>query len=500
MDENKNINKDSWDLIDYCNSYSIENEFFFEDFEEVLLPGLPAKVGGRVAFTSYRNRLKNNPKLPENRVKIEGLQRLNNVVTLQEQKRRAVALKNELYDYKTKVDESLAEFQNQLYDINIELSTNQDELEAKLDLILNNLNDIGVIIQEIESDKNILKKILKEINLKLDNIIDLSKVLQQNIKDEFSYLLEQVKSLFNNSTKLIKSLFNELTNLIKNNFKILNDLITEKFLSLTLDVDTSISIANSTNILLNKFFEEFKLFDLNKLKDLLINIKNIIVETTTNCKNQVITNSDEAHIVTRTSFTSELGGASATIIGAVELGTSTVTSQLGVEIAAVSLLIEDTYTLIIDALNEGFTTVRKQISNLETLIVNNFNVIEKELRFFIKNFKSNITEVLNDWYKKNNKNIIEKITNFICELIVGESYIKYDANYMYMPTIILRYKTKNIEDERKYSQIKLRLNYKTEDITDSLINNLKLKIQNISNTTYICGNLRCNYVSEKKAV
>jgi len=50
MDENKNINKDSWDLIDYCNSYSIENEFFFEDFEEVLLPGLPAKVGGRVAF------------------------------------------------------------------------------------------------------------------------------------------------------------------------------------------------------------------------------------------------------------------------------------------------------------------------------------------------------------------------------------------------------------------------------------------------------------------
>jgi len=384
MDENKNINRDSWDLIDYCNSYSIENEFFFEDFEEVLLPGIPAKVGGRVAFTSYRNRLKNNPKLPENRAKIEGLQRLNNVVTLQEQKKRAIALKNELYDYKTKVDESLADFQNQLYDINIELSTNQDELEAKLDLILNNLNDIGVVIQEIESDKNILKKILKEINLKLDNIIDLSKVLQQNIKDEFSYLLEQVKSFFNSLTNLIQNNFKIVNDLIKNNFKILTDLITEKFLSLTLDVETTISIANSTNSLLNKFFEEFKLFDLNKLKDLLINIKNSIVENTTNCKNQVITNSDEAHIVTRTAFTSELGGASATIIGAVELGTSTVTSQLGVEIAAVSLLIEDNYTLIIDALNEGFTTVRKQISNLETLIVNNFNVIEEELNFFFK--------------------------------------------------------------------------------------------------------------------
>lgn len=59
-------------------------------------------------------------------------------------------------------------------------------------------------------------------------------------------------------------------------------------------------------------------------------------------------------------------------------------------------------------------------------------------------------EVLNDWYKKNNKNIIEKIINFICECIVGESYIKYDVNYMYMLIIILRYKIKNIEDECKY--------------------------------------------------
>ena len=98
-------------------------------------------------------------------------------------------------------------------------------------------------------------------------------------------------------------------------------------------------------------------------------------------------------------------------------------------------------------------------------MLNNFNAIENELNSFIKNFKSNITEVLNDWYKKNNKNILSKISNFICERIVGESYIKYDANYSYLPTIIFRYKTKNILDKRKYSQIKLRLNYKTEEIT-----------------------------------
>ena len=45
-----------------------------------------------------------------------------------------------------------------------------------------------------------------------------------------------------------------------------------------------------------------------------------------------------------------------------------------------------------------------------------------------------------------------------------------------MPTLIFKFKTDGVLDKRKYSQLKLRLNYKTNEITDELINKLKLEI------------------------
>lgn len=69
---------------------------------------------------------------------------------------------------------------------------------------------------------------------------------------------------------------------------------------------------------------------------------------------------------------------------------------------------------------------------------------------------------------------------------------------LYMPTLIFKYKNKNKEEKRRYSQIKLRLNLRPEDITDSVVDDLKIKIQSISNFTYNFGNLRCVYVSEKR--
>jgi hypothetical protein len=49
----------------------------------------------------------------------------------------------------------------------------------------------------------------------------------------------------------------------------------------------------------------------------------------------------------------------------------------------------------------------------------NFNAIEKELNNFIKDFKSNVINSLNDWYKNNKNNIFKNASNFICERIVG---------------------------------------------------------------------------------
>lgn len=143
---NKNINKNEWEFIDYCNVYLISNENFFEDFERVLLPTLPSGIGTRQAFKSFRTKLASKPKLASNRVKIESLERLNNSITLQEQKQRSICLENDLYTYRTKVDESIADVINKLYDLNFEFNQNNEEINNKLNLIS---NDISLIKSSI---------------------------------------------------------------------------------------------------------------------------------------------------------------------------------------------------------------------------------------------------------------------------------------------------------------------------------------------------------------
>lgn len=84
------------------------------------------------------------------------------------------------------------------------------------------------------------------------------------------------------------------------------------------------------------------------------------------------------------------------------------------------------------------------------------------------------------------------------ERIVGESYIKYDIANLYLPTILLRFKTQNATVKQKYSQIKLRLNYKNNEITEEMVRELRLKLRNICDLTYESGDLRCVYVGENR--
>lgn len=102
-------------------------------------------------------------------------------------------------------------------------------------------------------------------------------------------------------------------------------------------------------------------------------------------------------------------------------------------------------------------------------------------------------------YKKYKNVFYNETTNYICDRIVGESYGKFDSHNLYLPALIFKYRSKYIMEKQKYSQIKLRLNlnYTTEDITDEMVKNLKLKINQIANITYKSGNLRCVYVGEK---
>lgn len=121
----------------------------------------------------------------------------------------------------------------------------------------------------------------------------------------------------------------------------------------------------------------------------------------------------------------------------------------------------------------------------------------RKIKPSLDNFKNKIKEAIQEWFKKTDKEIYQNSSDYICDKIVGESYIKYDASNMYMPTLIFKFKTDGINYKRKYSQLKLRLNYKTNEITDEFINQFKLKIQSISRINYIYGGLKGVYVSEK---
>ena len=90
--------------------------------------------------------------------------------------------------------------------------------------------------------------------------------------------------------------------------------------------------------------------------------------------------------------------------------------------------------------------------------------------------KSLVKDAVDDWFTNNSKTIYSNSSDYICDQIVEESYIKYDGSSLYMPILIFKYKNKKIVNKRKYAQIKIRLNLSNDEITDQIVENLKLKV------------------------
>ena len=122
----------------------------------------------------------------------------------------------------------------------------------------------------------------------------------------------------------------------------------------------------------------------------------------------------------------------------------------------------------------------------------------KNIKPALDNFKNKIKEAIKEWFKDTDEEIYKNSSDYICDKIVGESYIKYDASNLYMPTLIFKFITQNNNNKKKYSQLKLRLNYKTNEITNEFIEKLKFQINLISTVTYIYGGLKSVYVGENR--
>jgi hypothetical protein len=121
-------------------------------------------------------------------------------------------------------------------------------------------------------------------------------------------------------------------------------------------------------------------------------------------------------------------------------------------------------------------------------------------KFDYKIDKKEAKDILTEWYNEESEHIGKDLTKhkLICESIVGESYIKYDANTTFWPTLIFRFKPASPLDPRKYAQLKRRFFKKPKKISLEDTNELVQKLFSLKDFTYKYGGLKCHYVAPNK--
>lgn len=161
--------------------------------------------------------------------------------------------------------------------------------------------------------------------------------------------------------------------------------------------------------------------------------------------------------------------------------------------------------LIKTALAVGFAGVGTSINFLTETVVakalintrsynKNINAKEKQLEKFTS---EKIKEEQNYWDTK--IAILPKTIAYEASLvIVGEPYSRYDSISCYYLTLIFIFYEENPTLKPRRVQIKLRLKEKTEDLTTQRIEEIKAKVNKLSNLTFMADNTRANYVSADK--
>nr|YP_009367460.1 hypothetical protein [Sarcinofilum mucosum]ARK14463.1 hypothetical protein [Sarcinofilum mucosum] len=82
--------------------------------------------------------------------------------------------------------------------------------------------------------------------------------------------------------------------------------------------------------------------------------------------------------------------------------------------------------------------------------------------------------------------------------VVGESYIKFDSNSPFYPTLLFKFKHKKKLGIKRYSQIQTRLLKNPDEITDQVISALKKSAEPLRNLDYFSGPVRCNYIAPNR--
>lgn len=103
-----------------------------------------------------------------------------------------------------------------------------------------------------------------------------------------------------------------------------------------------------------------------------------------------------------------------------------------------------------------------------------------------------------EFLKDTEKGFPHILTDQICCNVVGESYARWDSLCSFFPTIVFLFNEITEDEKPRRTQIKLRLNQPSTEITDENVRNIIGKVRNLGDVTYQHGTCKGNYVSSDK--
>lgn len=178
------------------------------------------------------------------------------------------------------------------------------------------------------------------------------------------------------------------------------------------------------------------------------------------------------------------------ILGAIEEGILSIPTAVA---AVVEGLLEAQTALLLTAIGAVEATVDTILYSVRS-ILSRLQEIKEELDFV----PDNVIKGLEDLYKKHKEEVISEISEEVSLRIVGESYYKWNSTNSFYPTLVLKFKETGVFQKARVTQLKTKLKYKTDELTDQILRELQVKVDGIRNLSYCHGPTRGNFVSRDK--
>lgn len=183
-------------------------------------------------------------------------------------------------------------------------------------------------------------------------------------------------------------------------------------------------------------------------------------------------------------------GTIETTIGGIVLQLGQLQVNLNVDLGGLAIQIRTAQYLINRNTNRKTNDVTislsKEIYNLNTKLSTDLSEINKKI------------DTLSKRQDESFDKLPRRLGEVVSDYIIGESYYRWDATSTYFCTLVFKFKETDVNAYARVSQLKVRLKQRNEEITDSDIQDLRVRAISLENLTYTYGRTRAYYVSPDK--